>query len=284
MQTETMKQNIILCTALSVLLTACDPTPMLPPSMRPQVTPQPTATVHRLMPSAGADTPAVAPTASSSDANAAFERQVAAYARQAAEAAAAGVTTPTAPGYTLTQPTAVQTPNAAPIPQPTAAPTQPEVQPTPTPEPQPAAPVSSAGNMNYKVSFVNGTDGRLFLEATDAADNVYPCGFMAGRAKCTESITGRPAVNGPIKVVVRDPDQDGAPVLREYSVPVPDPSAYNGGTLQIEILPRGSFRASANGVPYFTKEPVAPPPAPANPAPTPAAPAPAPESAQAPAS
>ena len=270
MQTETMKQNIILCTALSVLLTACDPTPMLPPSMRPQVTPQPTATVHRLMPSAGADTPAVAPTASSSDANAAFERQVAAYAQQAATGTPAEVTAgmpvapvqpvPAAPATTSAgQPTAV-----APIP-------EPAVQPTP----QPATPVTSAGNMNYKISFINGTEGRLFVEATDAADNVYPCGFMAGRAKCTESITGRPAVNGPIKVVVRDPDQDGAPVLREYSVPVPDPSAYNGGTLEVEILPRGSFRASANGVPYFTKEPIAPPPAPAAPAApaTPAAPA-----------
>ena len=259
-QTETMKRNIILCAALPVLLSACDPTPMLPPALRPTVPPVPTANVHRDVTTAATVSAATDPALSAAnDANAAFERQVAAYAQQAASASTV-VTTPTDTGYTPAQPTAEQTPTVAPIP-------EPAVQPTP----QPAAPVTSAGNMNYKISFINGTEGRLFVEATDAADNVYPCGFMAGRAKCTESITGRPAVNGPIKVVVRDPDQDGAPVLREYSVPVPDPSAYNGGTLEVEILPRGSFRASANGVPYFTKEPVAPPPAPAAPA-TPAAP------------
>lgn len=262
-QTETMKRNIILCAALPVLLSACDPTPMLPPALRPTAPPVPTANVHRDVTTAATVSAATDPALSAAnDANAAFERQVAAYAQQAASASTV-VTTPTDTGYTPAQPTVEQTPAVAPIP-------EPAVQPTP----QPAAPVTSAGNMNYKISFINGTEGRLFVEATDAADNVYPCGFMAGRAKCTESITGRPAVNGPIKVVVRDPDQDGAPVLREYSVPVPDPSAYNGGTLEVEILPRGSFRASANGVPYFTKEPIAPPPAPAAPAApaTPAAP------------
>lgn len=269
MQTETMKRNIILSAALSVLLSACDPTPMLPPALRPQVPPVPTANVHRDVPASTAVSSPAEAALSANDANAAFERQVAAYAQQAATGTPAEVTAgmpvapvqpvPAAPATTTAgQPTAV-----APIP-------EPAVQPTPTP--QPAAPVASAGNMNYKISFINGTEGRLFVEATDAADNVYPCGFMAGRAKCTETVTGRPAVNGPIKVVVRDPDQDGAPVLREYSVPVPDPSAYNGGTLEVEILPRGSFRASANGVPYFTKEPIAPPPAPAAPV-TPAAPA-----------
>lgn len=139
---------------------------------------------------------------------------------------------------------------------------------------QPAMPATGnmhAGPMNYSVKITNCTNGRIFVEAQDAAGTIYPCGFMdKGRSHSTPMENAEP-IKGPITVVVRDPDKDGAPEIRRYKVD--PPAEYNGKTVGISIVSGGIYFASVNGNVYYAyTPPEAPPttnPKPVEPAATP---------------
>lgn len=124
--------------------------------------------------------------------------------------------------------------------------------------------------MDYTVRITNGTPGRLFIEAQDAAGTIYPCGFMhQNRSYSTPMVQSVP-IHGPITVVVRDPDQPGAPEIRRYRVN--PPADYAGKTIDITIIPGGMYQASVDGQIYYRTPPPpgalpAAPTAPANPTP-----------------
>ncbi len=234
------------------------------------------------------------------DTDAAFEQQVAAYAN--------GGVQPTPAAGELTRPMqapAIPSPaEAATIAMPTQQPTTPAftdavngmgaaataalgstmdsatgmVQPTPTQQPTPA------GLVDYTLRITNATSGRIFVEAQDAAGEIYPCGFMAGSQSVDSEKTQVSPIKGPITVVIRDPDKPDAPELRRYKVD--PPTGYAGKTVEITIISGGYYQVSVDGqVRYITPTPVPRSPQPAAPAPaaapeapaapaTPAAPAP----------
>lgn len=220
------------------------------------------------------------------DTDAAFEQQVAAYTQgTAAPVGVPAVVTPAVP----------QTPVAPAVPAPAAADVLPTV--TAPAVPVPADVVSSAvvptvntpgmsvgtpasavgGNIDYTVKFTNNTPGRLFIEAQDAKGEIYPCGFISPMQSINSPMQNVAPIKGPITVVVRDPDKPDTPEIRRYKVE--PPAQYVGKTVGIAIIPGGIYQTSLDGVVCYTSapqpRPVTPAPAPAEPAPSGAAPAPA---------
>lgn len=164
------------------------------------------------------------------DADAAFDRQVQEYTQEpgAVDVTAVDPAVPQTDYDNTTYPGAVQPVVQQPAPTPTAA----------------------AGSADYAVQITNGTTGRLFVEAQDAAGHIFPCGPMfAG-----QSISSQPdpvgPLKGPITVVIRDPDKPGAPEIRRYQVA--PPADYRGKTVGVTILPGGQYRADVDNQVYYT--------------------------------
>ncbi len=111
--------------------------------------------------------------------------------------------------------------------------------------------------INYSVRITNSTPGKIFVEAQDASGYIYPCGFMEGGRSSTTPLEQANPIVGPITVVVRDPDKDGAPEIRRFKVD--PPSYYVGKTVGISIIPGGKYHASVDGNVYASGEAVAPP-------------------------
>lgn len=111
--------------------------------------------------------------------------------------------------------------------------------------------------MNYSVRITNSTPGRIFVEAQDAAGAIYPCGFMEGGRSATTPLEQADPIVGPITIVVRDPDKDGAPEIRRFKVN--PPAYYAGKTVGISIIAGGKYHASVDGNVYASGEAVAPP-------------------------
>ena len=207
-----------------------------------------------------------------SDTDAAFEEQVKAYTGQSTAISPYTQVPPQVqiPGYT--QPVVNTLP--AEVPGFTAAvpgyPQYPMVN-------QPAA----DGTAGYAVQINNATNGRIFIEMHDDSDNLFPVAAMyAGQKISTQPQEPRP-IQGQLTVIIRDPDQPGAPELRRYKVT--PPPAYMGKTIGITILSGGRYRASLDGEVYYatpepTEKPAEAPKKEATPAPAakPATPAPAP--------
>ena len=281
-----MKRTLSL--AVVVVLASCSqeaPLPALPSA--------PTAAAHHAAPAPRfVALPGQAAVPVNSDVDAAFDQQVAAYAGQGSAPVAA---TPAAPSVDITAAPAVSTPDiTAPaanvvsavtdaasaagaalngaVADVTAAATgaAPSV-------PAPVADITApaGGSMNYKIRITNDTPGRIFVEAQDAAGTIYPCGFMENGRTFTTPMENAAPIKGPITVVVRDPDQPGAPEIRRYKVDPPSGN-YNGKAIGINILKGGRYMASVDGQIYYaTPIPDEPEPQPNTPAPAPAAPAPA---------
>ena len=204
----------------------------------------------------------------SSDPDEAFEAQVEAYTGQTA-------TDPNAYMPTYPQSVAVEQPVQQFVTQ-----TTPVVQPY---TPQPIMPQQPAadGSAGYGVQIYNATNGRIFVEMHDDSDNIFPVASMyAGQKISTAPAEPRP-IQGQLTVVIRDPDQPGAPELRRYKVSTP-PQGYMGKTISITILSGGRYRASVDGEVYYatpeptekpaaTSAPVTSPAPAATPATTPAA-------------
>ncbi len=261
------------------------------------------------------------PGQSAIDTDAAFEQQVATYASQGATVATpaqnvayqGGVVSVAAPA---------EAGNAAPVPAPTVVPTAPAgtgviVNPVQSAAPAGspyavtpaydqmaagaaaiaggaagavlpgAAPAPVLGPVDYTLRITNATPGRIFVEAQDAAGEIYPCGFMTGSQSISSVKKQVNPIQGPITVVVRDPDKPDAPELRRYKVD--PPTGYAGKTVEITIISGGLYQVSVDGqVRYITPTPVGKPDlgthAPAAPAtPAPAAETPAPATTPAPA-
>lgn len=197
------------------------------------------------------------------DTDAAFEEQVAAYTGQTVAPTQPQVQPVDSPVVQQMDPLAPYTQPAVATPAVLPAYQQPMVN-------QPAA----DGSAGYAVRVSNATNGRIFVEMHDDSDNIFPVASMyAGQRISTQPSEPRP-ISGQLTVVVRDPDQPGAPELRRYKVT--PPPAYMGKTIGITILSGGRYRASLDGEVYYaTPEPTdKPAEKKAEPA-TPAAPAPA---------
>ena len=109
---------------------------------------------------------------------------------------------------------------------------------------------SSAADAGYAVQVINGTNGRLFVEAQDDSGNIFPFGFMyAGQRIASRPQDPRP-ISGQLTIIVRDPDQPGAPELRRYRVQPAE--NYMGRTLGVTILPGGRYRAAVDGKVYYS--------------------------------
>lgn len=269
-----MKRTLTL--AALALLASCSQTAPVPALPHTPATP---ALSHTPAPRYVA-LPGQAAVAVNSDVDAAFDQQVAAYAGQGA--AVQAPTTPVAPNVDITS-----TPTA-PVPDVTATVSDAasaagaalngavaDVTAAATDAAAPVADITAptGGNMNYKVRITNDTPGRIFVEAQDAAGTIYPCGFMENGRTFTTPMENAAPIKGPITVVVRDPDQPGAPEIRRYKV---DPPAtdYNGKAVEVNILKGGRYMAGVNGQVYYSTPAPEEPAVPNTPAP---APAPAPE-------
>ncbi len=108
--------------------------------------------------------------------------------------------------------------------------------------------------INYSVRITNSTPGKLFIEAQDAAGNIYPCGFMDGGRSATTPLEQADPIVGPITIVVRDPDKEGAPEIRRFKVN--PPAQYANQTVGISIIPGGKYHASVDGNVYASGEAV----------------------------
>lgn len=213
------------------------------------------------------------------DTDAAFDRQVDAYAggaaavspQQPADPITAPIDTlPTPQGQNIALPgQAVQAPAEIPDPRPTPAVADPVESPAvaapgiPAPGFVATVPAPSVANgapetADYAVQITNGTAGRIFVEAQDAAGHIFPCGSMFGGQSINTPPDPIGPLKGPITVVVRDPDKDGAPEIRRYQVQ--PPADYKGKTVGITILPGGQYRADVDKEVYYI-----------SPAPTPSA-------------
>lgn len=210
--------------------------------------------------------PGQAVQAVTTDTDAAFDQQVAAYTQ--GTAAPVGVpaapVAPVAPGAPI-DPMAPIMPVAPVAPGPVAA--------------DPMAPVAGvpavAATMNYTIKFINNTPGRLFIEAQDAQGEIFPCGFISPQQSINSPKQNVAPIKGPITVVVRDPDKPDTPEIRRYKVD--PPAGYAGKTIGIAIIPGGIYQTSLDGVVCYTSAPqprpvvpaapAAPDPAPVNPAP-----------------
>ncbi len=122
-----------------------------------------------------------------------------------------------------------------------------------------AADTTPAGGLvDYTLRITNATPGRVFIEAQDAAGEIYPCGFMTGSQSISSEKKQVAPIKGPITVVVRDPDKPDAPELRRYKVT--PPAGYAGKTLEITIISGGLYQVSVDGqVRYITPTPVGKP-------------------------
>lgn len=96
-----------------------------------------------------------------------------------------------------------------------------------------------SGQLDYTVSITNKTSGQLFIEAQDSAGTIYPCGPMTPNKTWNTPFTKAEPIKWPIVVVVRDPDQPGAPEIRRYRVNTP--VDYANRTLNISIVPGGRY-------------------------------------------
>ena len=192
-----------------------------------------------------------------SDPDAAFDRQAAEYARNrqgAVPGGDAGFQPPAldpTPGANQQQRTQVNIPEPA-TRQPVPAPEPAYVTPAP-PQPAPPAalppvqnkptvslpPAHPTGQLDYTVSITNKTSGQLFIEAQDSAGTIYPCGPMTPNKTWNTPFTKAEPIKWPIVVVVRDPDQPGAPEIRRYRVNTP--VDYSNRTLNISIVPGGRY-------------------------------------------
>ncbi len=115
-----------------------------------------------------------------------------------------------------------------------------------------------SGTVDYTLRITNATRGRVFIEAQDAAGEIYPCGFMTASQSISSEKKQVAPIKGPITVVVRDPDKEGAPELRRYKVT--PPTGYAGKTLEITIISGGLYQVSVDGqVRYITPTPVGKP-------------------------
>lgn len=270
-----MKRTLSL--AAFAVLASCSqeaPVPALPPT--------PTPAAHHAAPAPRyIALPGQAAVAVNSDVDAAFDQQVAAYAGQTPAMPGPSslaplspmATTPTTPAVdTAAAPGAPATPNVAAAVADAAATAGAALNGAMADVSAAAAP--AGGNMNYKIRITNDTPGRIFVEAQDAAGTIYPCGFMENGRTFTTPMENAEPVKGPITVVVRDPDQPGAPEIRRYKV---DPPAanYNGKAIGINILKGGRYMASVDGQIYYAT------PIPDEPEPQPNTPAPAADSAPA---
>lgn len=289
-----MKRTLSL--AAVAVLASCSqeaPVPALPPT--------PTTARHAAPAPRYIALPGQAAVAVNSDVDAAFDQQVAAYAGQTPALPAQPALVPlspmvsaptTQPADTAATPGAAATPDVAAAVAGAAATAGAALNGAMTDITSaagaPAADITAAtgGSMNYKIRITNDTPGRIFVEAQDAAGTIYPCGFMENGRTFTTPMENAAPVKGPITVVVRDPDQPGAPEIRRYKV---DPPAanYNGKAIGINILKGGRYMASVDGQIYYaTPIPDEPEPQPNAPAPAadgaPAAPAPTPAPAAAP--
>ncbi len=123
----------------------------------------------------------------------------------------------------------------------------------------PSADTPPAGGLvDYTLRITNATPGRVFIEAQDAAGEIYPCGFMTGSQSISSEKKQVAPIKGPITVVVRDPDKPEAPELRRYKVT--PPAGYAGKTLEITIISGGLYQVSVDGqVRYITPTPVGKP-------------------------
>ncbi len=245
-----MKQVIFAATTLSLALCSCTRTIIVHPSDTATMAQYGYVKAQPSQPKVYASNP-----------DAAFDQQVAAY---AAEKTAG--TQPT-PSYTAPAATAAPNPlNVADIVSPIvtnpvttaiAASLGAEDQPATAPAPQAtAAPLApqpaqnqNAGVMDYSVKVTNGTTNRLFIEAQDANGTIYPCGFMQPGQSETTKMEKVQGMAGPVLVVVRDPDQPGAPELRRYRIPTPNQN-YSGKTVEFTVIPKGSYSGAVDGQPY----------------------------------
>lgn len=221
-QWAAMKSYHILVTGAVAALVSCTEPAIYTGGMGPNILPKETP-AHRqylALPGQGAVN------TQTTDTDAAFEEQVAAYGdNSSTELPPTPTVTDAVAGYPAVDQAAV-TP----------------VQPTPAP-----APGASAG---YAVQINNGTDGRIYVEVHDDSDNIFPVASMyAGQKINTQPQEPRP-IQGQLTVVVRDPDQPGAPELRRYKVT--PPAGYMGKTVGITILKGGRYRASLDGEVYYT--------------------------------
>ncbi len=110
------------------------------------------------------------------------------------------------------------------------------------------------GAMDYTVEIVNTTRSRLFIEATDAAGNIIPCGFAPPKKRFSINFKDAMPMQSPILVVLRDPDQDDAPELRRYRIATPT-SSYNGKTLKINVISGGRYQALVDDEVYYENNP-----------------------------
>ncbi len=193
------------------------------------------------------------------DVNAAFDSQVAQYTGQQPVVAPVGypVTTPVADPYAVAQGVPTVSEAQTPYIHQTAVPGQAAVGMMPGTGMVPTIP-GAAVPMNYSVQITNSTPGKIFVEAQDAAGMIYPCGFMDGGRSCTTPLEQADPIVGPITIVVRDPDKDGAPEIRRFKVN--PPAYYAGKTVGISIIAGGKYHASVDGNVYASGEAVAPPP------------------------
>lgn len=202
------------------------------------------------------------------DVDAAFDSQVAQYSGQPQAGAAMGAVmgqaaantvagalapmqpspTPLLPSTSTTQPTYIHQ---------TAMPGQAAVGMMPGTSLTPTVP-GAAVPMNYSVRITNSTPGKIFVEAQDAAGTIYPCGFMDGGRSATTPLEQADPIVGPITVVVRDPDKDGAPEIRRFKVN--PPAYYAGKTVGISIISGGKYHASVDGNVYASGVSVTPAP------------------------
>lgn len=225
------------------------------------------------------------------DTDAAFEQQVAAY----TQGTAAPVGVPATVTPVVPQPPVAPVVSAPVAADPMQAVTAPVATVPAVTAPSVVAPVVSTpgmavgtpspaagGNIDYAVKFTNNTPGRLFIEAQDAKGEIYPCGFISPMQSINSPMQNVPPIKGPITVVVRDPDKPDTPEIRRYKVD--PPAQYAGKTVGIAIIPGGIYQTSLDGVVCYTSapqpRPVTPAPAPAEQATATPAPAPAATPAQ----
>ena len=202
------------------------------------------------------------------DPDAAFERQAAEYARNRQDAQPNGdagfqppAMDPTPGAANNAQRSQVNIPEPAANTQPVApepvhitpaAPVQPAPAQLPPVESKPTVnlpPAHPTGQLDYTVSISNKTSGQLFIEAQDSAGTIYPCGPMSPNKTWNTPMTKADPIKWPIVVVVRDPDQPGAPEIRRYRVNTP--VDYTNRTLNISIVPGGKYEVRLDGQLFY---------------------------------
>lgn len=105
-----------------------------------------------------------------------------------------------------------------------------------------SGPVTPASEAPYALQIVNGTDGKLFIEAMDDSGNIFPFGFMFHGQRINAQPQEPRPITGALTIIVRDPDRVNAPEIRRYRIA--PPQGYLGHTLGITILPGGRYRIS----------------------------------------